>query len=138
MDAGDQPDINPIQSFSETSTNPYLNVRWRSIYEAVSRCNSVITVTSQALTEGTITQDQATSFIKQARALRGWYHFEAWRMWEEIPYVDETTDQSTLTNTEDISDKIIADLTEGITLPDNMGQVGRFNGTVSKVLLLRH
>jgi starch-binding outer membrane protein, SusD/RagB family len=136
-DAGDQPDINPLQSFSETSTNPYLNVRWRSVYEAVSRCNSVITVTNQALTEGVITQDQATSFIKQARALRGWYHFEAWRMWEKVPYIDETTDQSTVTNTEDISDKIIADLTEGTTLPNNMGQVGRFNGTVCKVLLAK-
>ena len=49
---------------------------------------------------------------------------------KKIPYVDETTDQTTLTNTEDISDKIIADLTEGITLPDNMGQIGRFNRTV--------
>src|SRR5688572_3842539 len=29
-DSGDQPDINPIQTFSETSTNPYLNVKWRS------------------------------------------------------------------------------------------------------------
>ncbi len=28
-DAGDQPDINPIQSFSETATNPYLNSKWR-------------------------------------------------------------------------------------------------------------
>jgi starch-binding outer membrane protein, SusD/RagB family len=136
-DAGDQPDINPLQSFSETSTNPYLNVKWRAVYESVSRCNSVINVTNQALTDGAITQDQATSFIKQARALRGWYHFEAWRMWEKVPYVDETTDQSTLTNTEDITDKIIADLTEGTTLPNNMGQVGRFNGTVSKVLLAK-
>ena len=136
-DSGDQPDINPLQSFSETATNPYLNVKWRSVYEAVSRCNSAITVTNQALADGTITQAQADSYIKQARALRGWYHFEAWRMWEKVPYVDETTDQSTLANTEDIGDKILADLQEGTTLPNNMGQVGRFNGTVCKVLLAK-
>jgi hypothetical protein len=94
-------------------------------------------VTNEALSAGTITQDQATSFIKQARALRGWYHFEAWRMWEMIPYVDETTDQATLTNTTDVRDKIIADLTEGTTLPNNMSQVGRFNGTVCKILLAK-
>lgn len=136
-DAGDQPDINPLQTFSETATNPYLNVKWRAVYESVSRCNSAIMVTNEALAAGAITQDQATSFIKQARALRGWYHFEAWRMWEMIPYVDETTDQATLTNTEDVRAKIIADLTEGITLPNNMEQVGRFNGTVCKILLAK-
>lgn len=136
-DAGDQPDINPIQSFSETSTNPYLNVKWRSVYEAVSRCNSVINVTNQALNDGTITQQQADLFLKQARTLRGWYHFEAWRMWEKIPYVDENADQNALTNTEDVRDKIIADLQEGTSLPNNMGAVGKFNGTIAKILLAK-
>jgi starch-binding outer membrane protein, SusD/RagB family len=136
-DAGDQPDINPLQSFTETATNPYLNVKWRSVYDAVARCNAVIITTAIALENGSITQEQAASYVKQSRVLRGWYHFEAWRMWEKIPYVDETTDQSTLGNAEDVRDKILADLTEGTTLPNNMSQVGRFNGTVSKVLLAK-
>jgi hypothetical protein len=136
-DAGDQPDINPLQSYTETATNPYLNVKWRAVYDAISRCNSLIVTTALALENGTITQEQATSYVKQARALRGWYHFEAWRMWEKVPYVDETTDQSTLGNEEDVRDKILADLTEGTTLPNNMGAVGKFNGTVSKILLAK-
>jgi len=136
-DSGDQPDINPLQSFSENSANPYLNVKWRSVYEAVSRCNSVITVAGKALAAGTITKEQHDSFVKQARALRGWYHFEAWRMWAKIPYVDEKTDLSKISNSEDVKAKIIADLQEGTTLPNNMGQVGRFNGTVANVLLAK-
>lgn len=136
-DSGDQPDINPLQTFSEAATNPYLNLKWRSVYESVSRCNTVILVTAAALEDGTIDQAQADLFVKQARVLRGWYHFEAWRMWAMIPYVDEETDQSTLVNTEDVRAKIIADLTEGTTLPDDMGQIGRFNGTVAKVLLAK-
>lgn len=51
--------------------------------------------------------------------------------------MDEKTNQYTLTNTEDIRDKIIADLQQGTLLPNNMGQVGRFNGTVSKVILAK-
>ncbi|MFN8241285.1 MAG: RagB/SusD family nutrient uptake outer membrane protein [Bacteroidales bacterium] len=133
-DAGDQPDINPIQTFSETSTNPYLNVKWRQVYEGVSRANSAISVANQALADGAITQEKYDLFVKQAKALRGWYHFEAWRMWEKVPYVDETTDLLNVTNTADPRDKIIADLQAGTSLPDNMGQVGRFNGTVCKVL----
>jgi len=141
-DAGDQPDINPIQTFSENATNPYLNVKWRSVYEAISRTNATLQVIAEAESAGTVTADQASSFRKQARVLRGWYHFEAWRMWAKadgtgIPYVTETTDQNALTNTEDVTDEIIADLTEGTTLPDDMDQIGRFNGTVSKVLLAK-
>jgi hypothetical protein len=141
-DAGDQPDINPIQTFSENSTNPYLNVKWRSVYEAISRTNSTLTLLAKAEAAGTIDADQAESFRKQARVLRGWYHFEAWRMWAEddgtgIPYVDENTDQAEITNTVDVRPQIIADLTEGTTLPNDMGQIGRFNGTVSKVLLAK-
>lgn len=136
-DSGDQPDINPLQTFSESSSNPYLNVKWRSVYESVSRCNSAITVAGKALAAGTIDQAKHDLFVAQARALRGWYHFEAWRMWEMVPYVDEETDQAKVVNTEDIRPKIIADLTEGTKLPNNMGAVGRFNGTVSKVLLAK-
>lgn len=136
-DAGDQPFINPIQTFSETPTNDYLNVKWRSIYEAVSRCNSAIMTTTGALAAGKIDAATADLYLQQARALRGWYHFEAWRMWEKVPYMDEKSDAALVTNTEDIRPKIIADLAEGAKLPNNMGAVGKFNGTVSKVLLAK-
>jgi hypothetical protein len=56
-------------------------------------------------------------------------------MWKMIPYIDEDADVTQVSNKEDISSKILADLGEGTTLPNNMGQVGRFNGTVAKVLL---
>src|ERR1035437_3513058 len=44
-DGGDQSDINPLQTFSETSTNPFLYFKWREVYEAISRCNNLITIT---------------------------------------------------------------------------------------------
>lgn len=138
-DSGDQPDINPIQTYAEASTNPYLNVKWRSVYDGVARTNSALQVLATAEANGAVTAAEAESFRKQALALRGYYHFEAWRLWAKadgsgIPYVDETTDQATLTNDVDVRDKILADLLAGTTLPDNMGQIGRFNGTVVKVL----
>ena len=140
-DSGDQPDINPIQSYNETSTNPYLDVKWRSVYEGISRCNATLLLLADAEKANTVTTDEAASFKKQARALRGLYHFEAWRMWGKadgsgIPYVTETADK-TVKNTTDVRASIIADLTEGTTLAENMGQVGRFNATVSKVVLAK-
>jgi starch-binding outer membrane protein, SusD/RagB family len=136
-DAGDQPDINPIQTYSENAANPYLNVKWRSVYEGIGRANAAIRVANKAVAAGTITQEEADWYIKQAKALRGYYHFEGWRMWEEIPYIDESTDLRAVTNDPDVRPMIIADLQAGSTLPDNMGQIGRFNGTVAKVLLAK-
>jgi len=136
-DAGDQPYINPLQTFSEEPTNNYLNSKWRQAYEGVSRCNSLIIVINNALTAKTITQDQATLYLQQAKALRGWYHFEAWRMWQKIPYLDEKTDPVTVSNSEDVRAKIIADLTEGTNLPTNMGAVGKFNKTVCQIILAK-
>jgi hypothetical protein len=136
-DAGDQPDINALQTYTESATNPYLNLKWRSIYEGISRCNAVMLVTADAEEAGAVTADQAANFRRQARALRGHFHFEAWRMWQMIPYVDEATDHTTLTNSEDVRARIIADLTEGTALPVDMDQIGRFNKTVSQVLLAK-
>jgi len=133
-DAGDQPDINPLQGFYETSTNSYLNVKWREVYEAISRCNATINVAAKALENGTITQEQHDLFVKQARGLRGWYHFEAYRMWEKVPYMAEDSNPAEASNADDISDLILADFEAASTLPNNMGDVGRFNGTVVKVL----
>ncbi len=133
--ADDQPEINPIQTFSETASNGYLNQKWRLCYEGVSRCNNFISILNAALAEGSIDQDQADLYLEQARALRGWYHFEAWRMWEKVPYLDENTDTRAVTNDDDPRPMILADLEEGTKLPTNLGAVGRFNKTVSQVLL---
>lgn len=137
-DAGDQPFINPIQTFSETSTNDYLNQKWRTVYDAITRCNKTILIINKALENGAVAQSDADQWIQQARVLRGWYHFDAWRMWAgKIPYVDENTDPYTVTNTADVRAQIIADLTEGTKLPVNMGAIGKFNKTVSQILLAK-
>ena len=143
-DSGDAPSgINSIQTYSDVPLNPYLNLKWRAIYESISRCNSTLVSADMALESGSITEDQYNWFTRQARALRGFYHFEAWRLWADrnsnlyVPYVDENTDFSRLTNMEDIRDRIIEDLSEGTMLPLNMGQVGRFNLSVSQVFLAK-
>jgi hypothetical protein len=142
-DSGDQPDINPLQTFSETSTSPYLNNKWRAVYEGIARCNSTILTANLAAEAGTIDSGELDWFIAQARAIRGWYHLEAWRLWADkttnmyVPYVDENTDQATLVNDVDIRDLIIADLTAGVALPEDMDQPGRFNKTVCQVFLAK-
>lgn len=136
-DAGDQSDLNPIQLFSETATNIFVDVKWGAVYESISRVNEVLKVLKVAEEKGAISPEDATSFRLQARTLRGYYHLEGWRMWNKIPYIDENTDLETVTNQEDVRPQIIADLEAGIALPNQMDQVGRFNGTVARVLLAK-
>lgn len=136
-DSGDNADMIPVQNYSEQPTNSYLSVKWRSVYESISRCNEVLKVLTVAEERGTVTPEEADSFRRQARTLRGLYHFEAWRMWEKICYVDEYTDLKTVTNHDDVRAQILADLAAGLGLDYNMGQVGRFNRTVAKVLLAK-
>ena len=82
-DSGDPPSMNPIMNFCETETSPYLNAKWRAIFESVSRCNSTLVSAHMAFELENITEHQYHWFTRQARALRGFYHFEAWRLWAD-------------------------------------------------------
>ena len=142
-DSGESLSTHLIARFYDQATDPYLNAKWRAVYEGISRCNSTISVARAARKKDAITANKETSFINQAKVLRGFYHFEAWRLWADkntgafVPYVDEYTKPYTLTNEEDIRPYIIEDLTAGTQLPDDMKQVGRFNKSVSQVLLAK-
>ena len=145
-DSGDAPTFNAIVTFSETAegwSGNYLLIKWRALYESISRCNSTLISAHMAFEKGSISEYEYRWFTRQARALRGFYHFEAWRLWADrtynrfVPYVDEYTDLSTLSNVEDIRERIVEDLEEGTLLPLNMLQVGRFNKSVSQVFLAK-
>ena len=118
-------------------------MKWTACYEAINRCNHTLLVARAAYEAGNIPEEDFTQFTRQARALRGFYHFEAWRIWADrgsnlyVPYANEYTRMDQLTNTEDIRDRIIGDLEAGCKLPLNMVQVGRFNKTVCQVLLVK-
>jgi hypothetical protein len=142
-DSGDSYLLPVIQNFSERSTHPYLNMKWRALYESIARCNQTIEAANAAKDKGSISENEFLHLTRQARALRGFYHFEAWRLWADmetgrfVPYVDENTREGQVTNLEDIRDLIIGDLSEGTLLPADMGQVGRFNKSVCQVFLAK-
>ena len=127
-DAGDQADIVPIQQFTATPTNAYYNVKWRSLYEGVARANATLRVTSK-LSDKDITTAEKTQILAQARFLRGFYHFEAKKLWNNIPFVDESIDASNakVANTKDWT-KIMEDLDYARkNLSETQDQVGKVN-----------
>ena len=128
-DAGDQADIVPIQQYSPLPTNNFFNVKWRAVYEGIARTNGTIRVTS-ALTPADIGNAEKNQILAEARFLRGYYHMEAKRMWNNVPYVDEsiTVANAKVPNNVDIWPKIMADFDMARkTLTPTKTQVGRVN-----------
>lgn len=133
-EAQDQPDINDIEAYHWETANAerYLNEKWRAVYEGVVRANATIRLLNQVrdASPGAISDADARSIEGEAVFLRAHFHFEAWRMWANIPYYQEDdTDFRKANNTSaEVITALLADFDRAISLlpatPRN-GQKGR-------------
>lgn len=124
---GEQPDINPLSTFTASATNSYLAAKWGSVYDGVNRCNLVLKTLAQ-VPAGVISDTDIARITGEARFLRGFFHLEAYKVFHNIPYVDETVTDFNLPNTADAMPKIIADFDAAYqALPEIMPSVGRAN-----------
>jgi hypothetical protein len=145
-EASDQPPINDIEAYfwGTANSESYLNDKWRAMYEGISRSNATIRLLKQviAANPSTFTPAEASSIEGEALFLRAHYHFDAWRMWGNIPYYREgDTDFRKANNTDPVAGaaavpaEIIADLDAAIALlpltPRN-GQKGRVTQWTAK------
>src|SRR5581483_6594317 len=92
-DATDQPPINDIEGrhWSTPDAQTYLNEKWRISYEGVVRANATLRLLATVLksSPGSISATDAHAIAGEAMFLRAHYHFEAWKMWGNIPYYRE-------------------------------------------------
>jgi hypothetical protein len=124
-DGGDQTPINAIATFASGADNGFFNTKWRALYEGVSRANTVLKVL--ALLEGVSAENKA-SIEGQARFLRAHYYFELKKMWNMVPWIDETTTDFNQPNDKDIWPMIEADFKAAYEmLPATYPLVGRAN-----------
>lgn len=132
-DAADQAPITDLELYNwgTGGSESYLNDKWASVYEGVSRSNATINLLNRVEEEtpDEIADADANSIRGEALFLRAHYHFEAWKMWENIPYyTEEDTDFRKPNTGPDPIPLILADLEEAIGLlpPEpRKGQVGR-------------
>ncbi len=120
------PDAQQIQNFQVLSTTGFIDDKWISDYDGVARANSVIRICGQAKD---MTDAQKTEVIAEARFLRGHFHFDAKKMWNNVPYVDENVISfTTLSNETDIWPAIEADFTFAYNnLPETQPLAGQAN-----------
>jgi hypothetical protein len=140
-DALDQPPINDIEGYhwGTGEAGTYLNTKWTQVYEGVVRANSTIRLLRQVVAA----QPNALSVADQkgvegeAIFLRAHYHFEAYRMWGNIPYYheDDTDFRKANEDTTAVIADVLKDLDAAIALlpttPRN-GQKGRATSWTAK------
>ncbi|RYE37287.1 MAG: RagB/SusD family nutrient uptake outer membrane protein [Sphingobacteriaceae bacterium] len=121
----DQPAINSIATFTVDASNGFLNNKWKADYEGISRANNVLKALAGAT--GIADADQK-NITAQARFLRGHYYFDLKKMFNNVPYIDETTTNYVQSNTTDIWPKIEDDFKFAYdNLPGTQTQIGRVN-----------
>src|SRR5258708_3747600 len=142
----DQPPINDIEAYhwGTADAESYLNNKWRIVYEGVVRANSAIRLLNsvQASSPGLISATDASGIAGEATFLRAYYHFEAYRMWGNVPYYREGDVDFRKANLDNkaVVVEILKDVTDAIAklpaTPRN-GQKGRATSWTAKAYMGR-
>ena len=139
-DAGDQSvEANPIENHTVTSVNPAVGSKWAAMYDGIGRSNATIRVLAIATD---ISEDDKKKILGQARFLRGVYHFELKKIFNMVPYVDETITYAAgnykVPNDKDIWANIQADFKFAAdNLPATFPEAGRANQWAAKSYLAK-
>ena len=128
-DPGDYSSINTVQRYETEATQPDLNQTWQAKYEGIARANATLRLAAAA-------KDISAADLKriqgESRFLRGHFYFDLKKIFNSVPYIDETKDYGTgiekVPNSPAFWDKIEADLKFAYdNLPETSGQAGRVN-----------
>jgi starch-binding outer membrane protein, SusD/RagB family len=142
----DQPDAIPLLtwSVSQAGTTLYLDEKWVVLYTGIQRANDVIRTVRLS---PSIASADTIEYVAEARFLRGFYHFEGKKMWNNFPYVDESIsyvngnlDVPNYVGGQyiDIWPKIEADLMYAVNnLPGTQPNIGRVNKWAAMAFLAK-
>ena len=90
---GDQQPVNEIETYlwGLGDVQDYLNQKWSQVYDGIARANATIRLLNKVVAKGLLdgASAQAQGIRGEATFLRAHYHFEAYRMWQNIPYYTE-------------------------------------------------
>ena len=104
---GDQGEITIIELFQWTPGVTYFNVKFKALYEGVARSNATMKLLANVTD---LAADTKTRIEGEAQFLRAHYHFDAYKLWGNIPYYTEADQDFRKPNTADPLPLIVADL----------------------------
>lgn len=138
---GDQTDLELIENYTATAVNPYFDGKWATLYAGVQRANDVLRVMAK-VEDGSISEEEALQIKSEAIFLRAVYHFEAAKLWQNVPYISDSVSFDNknyqVPNTEPVWPKIEADLLFAANnLSETKPDVGRANSWAAKAFLAK-
>ena len=126
--------MNDLERWECLPSHPYLRERWRDCYNGVVHANLVLDLLRDNLRSSNPVSDQRAREVEgEAKFLRAWFHFQANKIFEKIPYIKTQSELGNkkpeeVPNTSPCWDEIEADLQEAIDLlpvTRPKGEVGR-------------
>ena len=85
---GDQGELLQMERYVATAENGRIRDKWILVYGAIERCNDVLRMLNDNKIDG-LSEESEMEIRAEARFLRGYYHFEAKKIWNMVPYIDE-------------------------------------------------
>jgi hypothetical protein len=142
----DQADAIPLMTWSlaESGTSSYLDEKWVVLYSGIQRANDVIRTMRIS---PSIAPSDTVEYEAEARFLRGYYHFEGKKIFNNFPYVSELIQYSA--NNLDVPNSvngayiniwpdIVADLSYAVNnLPGTQPNIGRVNKWAAMAFLAK-
>ena len=120
-DPGDQQEIQIIELFEWAPGNEYFNIKFQVLYEGIARGNAAL-----KLMANTENLSRASEIEGEVRFLRAHYHFDAWKLWKNVPYYTELDEDFRKPNNTDIIPNIMSDFEFAVNnLPVTQPNVGR-------------
>ncbi|MDE5858703.1 MAG: RagB/SusD family nutrient uptake outer membrane protein [Muribaculaceae bacterium] len=134
---GDCYDIHQMETFDMQANNGNLDGKWFNLYSQISRTTTALKVLDKC-TDEQIPNRKIR--IAEMKVLRAHFYFELVRLFNQIPYMDETietVDYPYFTNNEFSRDqhlgRIASDLVEAASiLPERQDEVGRVNANIAR------
>jgi hypothetical protein len=137
----DQIEISMLEVFNPLPINSMLAAKWRAVYDGIQRANDVLRIMQKATD---VTPENQKRIAAEARFFRAHYHFEAKKIWNKVPYIDETITYENnnyhVSNEKNIWPDIENDLAYAVDNLDEVsyeGAVGRANKYTAMALLAK-
>jgi hypothetical protein len=129
----DQADLFDLEVYNWATGNAYILNKWGALYSGVNRANAVISLAAS------ITTEDLTAQIAEARFLRGYFNMELIKIYENVAYISEenyANQEFNQPNSGPIWSEVEADFTfAAANLPASQSDVGRINSWGAKAFL---
>lgn len=107
----DQEGVERVNRYEFTPDDPYYRAKFQQCYAGIGKANVSLRLINVAKD---LTDADKKQLLGEAKFLRAHYHFDAYKMWINVPFIDENVTEYRQKNDVDIFPKIEADFKEAI------------------------